>query len=162
MAARDKLAVRRVAAALAAAGSPSEIIELSASARTAAEAAAALGTALGAIVTSLVFVVGETPVLVLVSGDRRCRTDAVAAILGREEPAARADARTVKAATGYSIGGVAPVGAHRADLPVIIDAALGRFAVVYAAAGHPYCVFATTLDELVRLTGGQVRESIAA
>ena len=72
----------------------------------------------------------------------------------------RADADAVRAATGFAIGGVAPL-AHETPLPVAIDASLGRFAAVYAAAGHPHCVFATTLDELAQLTGGTVTAEIA-
>ncbi len=157
----DKEPVRRVRAALAAAGSSSEPIVLADSAGTAAAAAAALNVALGAIVKSLVFLVDEAPVLALVSGDRRCRAEAVATALDREGAVRMADARAVKSATGFTIGGVSPVGATTAGLPVVIDEALGRFPVVYAAAGHPHCVFATSLADLVRLTGGRVAANIA-
>lgn len=157
----DKEPVRRVRAALAAAGSASEVIALDGSAGTAAEAAAALNVPLGAIVKSLVFLIEGAPVLVLVGGDRRCRADVVATALGKKGAAERADARTVKAETGFTIGGVAPVGATAAGLPVVIDDALGRFPAVYAAAGHPRCVFATTLAELVRLTAGIVSATVA-
>ena len=67
----------------------------------------------------------------------------------------------MREATGFAIGGVAPV-AHETRLAVAIDASLGRFETVYAAAGHPHCVFATTIDELERLTGGTVTAEIAA
>lgn len=154
----DKEPVRRVRAALAAAGSASEPIVLADSAGT---AAAALNVALGAIVKSLVFLVDEAPVLALVSGDRRCRAEAVATALDCDGAVRMADARAVKSATGFTIGGVAPVGAATAGLPVVIDEALGRFPVLYAAAGHPHCVFATSLTDLVRLTGGRVAANIA-
>ena len=72
----------------------------------------------------------------------------------------RADADAVRAATGFAIGGVAPV-AHETPLPVAIDASLGRFETVYAAAGHPHCVFATTIEELQRLTSGTVTPALA-
>ena len=85
---------------------------------------------------------------------------ALAGALGREGRVRRADADAVRDATGFAIGGVAPV-AHEAQLPVAIDASLGRFETVYAAAGHPHCVFATTLAELERLTGGTVSADIA-
>lgn len=147
--------VRRVRAALAAAGRSAEVIALTATARSAEDAAAAIGAPLGAIVKSLVFVVGEQPVMALVSGDRRCREKALPKVLGLQGRARRADAEAVRTATGFAIGGVAPVGLGR-PLPVAIDAALGRFETVYAAAGHPHCVFATRLAELARLTGGVI------
>lgn len=157
----DKEPVGRVRAALAAAGSASELIVLSDSAGTAAAAAAALNVALGAIVKSLVFLVDDAPVLALVSGDRRCRAEGIAAALGLAGAVRMADARAVKSTTGFTIGGVAPIGATTGGLPVVIDEALGRFSVVYAAAGHPRCVFATSLADLVGLTGGRVAANIA-
>lgn len=151
----ERPAVRRVRAALAAAGSKAAPVALEASARTAEDAARALGVAVGQIVKTLVFLVGERPVLALVAGDRRCRAEALAAALGLEGPVRRADAETVRQATGFSIGGVAPVGLPE-RLPCAIDSSLGRFARVWAAAGHPHAVFASDRDELVRLTGGVV------
>ena len=153
-------AVRRVQAALADAGSEARVIALSSTARSAEDAAASIGTPLGSIVKSLVFTVGGAPVMALVAGDRRCDTKALAGALGREGKVRRADADAVREATGFAIGGVAPV-AHETRLPVAIDASLGRFETVYAAAGHPHCVFATTIDELERLTGGTVTGEIA-
>ena len=82
-------------------------------------------------------------------------------ILGLEGRAKRADADAVRDATGFAIGGVAPLG-HPAPLPTAIDASLGRFPTVYAAAGHPFCVFATTLAELARLTAGTVSDRLGA
>lgn len=157
----DQDSVQRVQAALTRAGSQAKVMALTATARTAAEAAAALGVEVGAIVKSLVFLIGDEPVMVLVAGDRRCREAALPAAFSRRGKVVRADAGTVRAATGFAIGGVAPVGLVR-PLPVVIDAALSRFATVYAAAGHPYCVFATTLAELRALTGGVIRDGIAA
>ena len=153
-------AVRRVQAALAEAGSQAEVIALASTARSAEDAAASIGTPLGSIVKSLVFTVAGTPVMALVAGDRRCDPKALGRALGREGKVRRADADAVRAATGFSIGGVAPL-AHETPLPVAIDASLGRFETVYAAAGHPHCVFATTIDELARLTGGTVTPEIA-
>jgi prolyl-tRNA editing enzyme YbaK/EbsC (Cys-tRNA(Pro) deacylase) len=95
----------------------------------------------------------------LVAGDRRCDPSALARALGLADPVGRADADRVRDETGFAIGGVAPVGA-RHPLPAAIDASLGRFATVYAAAGHPHCVFATSVEELVRLTGGIVVEGL--
>jgi prolyl-tRNA editing enzyme YbaK/EbsC (Cys-tRNA(Pro) deacylase) len=152
--------VIRVRAALAEAGSTAEVIELSDTARSAQDAADSIGTALGSIVKSLVFAVAGEPVMALVAGDRQCDTKALAAALGLSGKVRRADADLVRQATGFAIGGVAPV-AHERQLPIAIDASLGRFATVYAAAGHPYCVFATSLAELTRLTGAKLSEDIA-
>ncbi|EKV32695.1 YbaK/prolyl-tRNA synthetase associated region [Caenispirillum salinarum AK4] len=157
----DSPAVRRVRAALADLGAPHEVVALSASARTAAEAAESLGVPLGAIVKSLVFLAGGEPVMALVAGDRRCVPEALPEVLGMAGPVEKADAEAVRAATGFTIGGVAPV-AHATVLPIAIDASLGRFEAVYAAAGHPYCVFRTSLDELRRMTPGVVSEAISA
>jgi prolyl-tRNA editing enzyme YbaK/EbsC (Cys-tRNA(Pro) deacylase) len=152
--------VGRVREALAAAGSPAEVVALEASARTAADAALACGVPVGAIVKSLVFEIGGRPVMALVAGDRRCDQSALAAALGIEGEVRRADARMVREATGFAIGGVAPIG-HPRPLPTAVDASLGRFGLIFAAAGHPHCVFGTSLDELLRLTGGRLAEAIA-
>ena len=154
----DTPSVRRVQTALAAAGSTARVVALAETARSAADAARAVGCPLGAIVKSLVFVIGEQPVMALVAGDRRCDTQALPAAFGTEGRVRRADAEEVRAATGYAIGGVAPVG-HA--LPVLLDASLARFTELWAAGGHPHCVFPTTLAELARLTRGQVLATIA-
>ncbi len=152
-------AVKRVRAALTAAGSTAEIIALADSARSAQDAARSVGVELGAIVKSLVFAVDGRAVMALVAGDRRCDTAALARVLGLEGKVGRADADMVRDATGFTIGGVPPI-AHATPLPTAIDASLGRFATVYAAAGHPHCVFGTSPDELARLTGAPVVEDI--
>jgi prolyl-tRNA editing enzyme YbaK/EbsC (Cys-tRNA(Pro) deacylase) len=151
--------VRRVQAALAAGGSAAQVIALAATARTAADAAASLGVPVGAIVKTLVFAIGGRAVLALVAGDRQCDIARLPNALGVAGAAARADADLVKQATGFSIGGVAPLG-HPAPIPTAIDASLGRFETVYAAAGHPHCVFATSLAELERLTGGRANTAL--
>jgi len=151
--------VQRVQTALAAAGSAARVIALSQTARTAADAAAALGCPLGAIVKSLVFSVGDQPVMALISGDRRCVSKILPQLTGLEGKVSRADADAVRAATGYAIGGVSPLG-HPSPLPTVIDGALQRFDAIYAAAGHSHCVFGTTLDELVRLSGGAVNDDV--
>jgi prolyl-tRNA editing enzyme YbaK/EbsC (Cys-tRNA(Pro) deacylase) len=156
----DRASVRRVQAALETAGSTARVIALAETARTADDAAASLGVPVGAIVKSLVFTVAAGPVMALVAGDRRCETKTLARVLGLAGKVRRADAEIVREATGFSIGGVAPL-AHPQDLPTTIDASLGRFEAVYAAAGHPHCVFATTLAELAELTGGTVTEEVA-
>ncbi|MFO1067904.1 MAG: YbaK/EbsC family protein [Geminicoccaceae bacterium] len=157
MSAAASASVGRVRAALEAAGSPAAIVELAETARSAEDAARAVGCPLGAIVKSLVFAIDGRPVMVLVAGDRRCDTAALPAAFGIEGKARRADADLVREATGFAIGGVAPVG-H--SLPVVVDASLRRFAEVWAAAGHPHCVFRTTPDELLHLTDGRENPAV--
>jgi prolyl-tRNA editing enzyme YbaK/EbsC (Cys-tRNA(Pro) deacylase) len=158
MSAAQSSSVRRVREALAAKGSTARIVELAETARSAEDAAASVGCELGAIVKSLVFAVGERPVMALVAGDRRCDSAALPEALGLTGTVRRADADLVRGATGFAIGGVAPVG-H--SLPVAVDASLARFARIWAAAGHPHCVFPTTLDELLTLTGGRLSDRLA-
>ncbi|MGW1145322.1 YbaK/EbsC family protein [Streptomyces sp. NPDC002454] len=141
-----------VARVLAEAGVTGEVRELAASTRTAAEAAEALGCEVGAIANSLVFLSDEEAVLVLTSGRHKVDTTALAARWGRGK-LRRATPEQVREATGQAIGGVAPVG-HPRVLPTVVDAALGDYPRLWAAAGTPHTVFPTTLDELLRLTGG--------
>jgi prolyl-tRNA editing enzyme YbaK/EbsC (Cys-tRNA(Pro) deacylase) len=156
----NRPAVKRVTECLAAAGSTAEVIVLSDTARTAQDAASSLDCELGAIVKSLVFAIGGQPVMALVAGDRQCDTKALPAALGMIGKVKRADADVVREVTGFSIGGVAPVG-HLNDIPLVIDQSLERFEVVYAAAGHPHCVFATSSSELSTLTGADINTEIA-
>ncbi|MGE3268457.1 MAG: YbaK/EbsC family protein [Chloroflexota bacterium] len=148
-----KASVRRVVEALRAAGLTSEIRETPASTRTAEEAAAAIGTTVPRIVKSLVFLADGTPILALVSGSNRLDTDRLGAALGQS--IARADAATVRAATGFAIGGVPPLG-HLTALPVLIDRDLLQYDEVWAAAGTPHAVFPIAPGQLVTATGGQV------
>lgn len=152
--------VQRVRVALAAHGLEHNIIELAATARTAEDAARACGVPVGAIVKSLVFAIDGATVLALVAGDRRCHLPALPAALGLAGEAGRCDAATVRAITGFAIGGVAPIG-HLAAIPTTIDASLARFPRLYAAAGHPHCVFATDLAQLQVLTGGTISNRVA-
>lgn len=131
-------------------------------ARTAAEAAAAVGVDVGAIANSLVFVAvtgradtaGETrePLLVMTSGGHRVDTAALAARLG-VDAIERATPEIVRSATGQVIGGVAPVG-HPAPLRTIVDPVLATFPEIWAAAGHSHAVFPLTYADLVRITNG--------
>ncbi len=159
MTALDNPSVQRVQAALVAAGSTAQIMALAETARSAEDAARSIGTALGSIVKSLVFTIEGRAVMALIAGDRRCDIAVLPSALGLAGKAKRADAELVRAATGFAIGGVAPIG-HPNKLPIAIDASLGRFQTVYAAAGHPHCVFPTSLDELMRLTGGVVTSAL--
>lgn len=151
---------RRVAAALAAAGHPHAPRWLEVAARTSQEAADALGVAVGQIAKSVVFrrVADDAAVLVVTSGDRRVDERKVAAITG---PLARADAAFVKAKTGFAIGGVAPL-AHATPPVALVDRELFRFALIWAAAGHPNGVFALAPADLGRLTGAPVADVTAA
>jgi prolyl-tRNA editing enzyme YbaK/EbsC (Cys-tRNA(Pro) deacylase) len=142
----------RVTSALATLGAAGTPTLLPDSARTAAEAAAALGCEVGAIANSLVFAAGDQPVLVLTSGAHRVDTALVADHLGLRR-LERATPDFVRRHTGQAIGGVAPVG-HPAPLPTYVDRWLARHDVVWAAAGHPHAVFPTSYDELLRITGG--------
>lgn len=132
-------------------GMTGEVRQLADSTRTAREAADALGVPVGAICSSLVFLLDGEPLLVLTSGAHRVDTALLGETLGGS--ITRADADAVRAATGQPIGGVAPVG-HPAPLRTVVDLALREFDEVWAAAGHPHAVFPTTFDELVRVTGG--------
>ncbi|SDP01533.1 Cys-tRNA(Pro) deacylase, prolyl-tRNA editing enzyme YbaK/EbsC [Microbacterium sp. ru370.1] len=145
---------RLVAASLAAAGIPGEIVVLPDAASTAALAAAALGIEVGAIANSLVFWSDDEPLLVMTSGAHRVDTTALARRLGRGA-IRRATPQQVLAATGQPIGGVAPTG-HPAPLTTVVDEDLAAFAEIWAAGGTPHTVFPLTFDELVRVTGGTV------
>jgi prolyl-tRNA editing enzyme YbaK/EbsC (Cys-tRNA(Pro) deacylase) len=144
--------VRHVQRVLLALGHPHEPVVLKVAARTAQEAADVLGVALGQIAKSVIFrrLADDVAVLVIAAGDRRVDEHKVAAQVG---PIGRADAAFVKLRTGFSIGGVSPVG-HASPPVVLIDDSLGRFERIWAAAGHPNGVFALDLDDLRRLSGG--------
>jgi prolyl-tRNA editing enzyme YbaK/EbsC (Cys-tRNA(Pro) deacylase) len=141
-----------VQAALVAAGVRGEVRRLDESARTAAEAAAALGVEVGQIANSLVFVADGDPLLVLTSGRHRVDTAKVGALLGVTK-VGRADAGFVRTHTGISIGGVSPIG-HPKPLRTLVDLALNDYEVIWAAAGHTHAVFPTTFSELIAITGG--------
>jgi prolyl-tRNA editing enzyme YbaK/EbsC (Cys-tRNA(Pro) deacylase) len=135
----------RLADRLTGRGLPIEVRTLNDSARTAALAAVALGVEVGQIVKSLVFLRGDQPVLVLCAGDRRVNA-------GRLE-LQPAPAERVRQVTGFSIGGVPPLG-HDVDLPTTIDESLRRFDVVWAAAGTPHDVFAVRTQALIEAIPG--------
>ena len=121
------------------------------STRTAKDAADALGCDVGAIASSLLFVAGDEPVLILTSGAHRVDEERVGALLG--VPLRRASLEEVRSHTGYAVGGVAPVG-HPAPLRTLVDEQLADHPVVWAAAGHPHSVFPTSYAELLTLTQG--------
>ncbi len=148
--------VAEVARLLAEAGSPGELRVLPADVRTAAAAAAALDVPVGAIVNSLVFAVGELPLLILTSGAHRVDEPKVAELLGLEQ-ITPAQADFVRRHTGQAIGGVAPIG-HPEPIGTLVDVELARYDTVWAAAGHPAAVFSTSYAELLRLTEGTPAE----
>lgn len=152
--------VQRVAAALQEKGHPHAPRMLDNSARTAQEAADALGIAVGQIAKSIIFrrKSDDVAVLVVTSGDRRVDEKKVEAHVGK---VGRADADFVKSRTGFSIGGVSPV-AHATPPVTLIDQDLLRFDVVWAAAGHPHSVFPLHPGDLQRLTGAPVVDVVQA
>ena len=132
------------------------VVELDKSTRTAQLAAEAIGTELGSIVKSLVFLADGKSALVLVAGDKRADTKKLAQVLEAQKVKI-ADADTVRAETGFAIGGVPPV-SHHTPLPTIIDRSLSRFETVYAAAGAPNAVSPIAYDLLLQITAGQVAD----
>ena len=128
------------------------IIILDTTARTAKDAAESLQCEIGAIVKSLLFKVNSSFLICLVAGDRRCSLNKLKKILQKKD-VSMANADEVKTNTGFSIGGVAPV-AHLKNLDIFVDKSLSRFEYVYAAAGHPNCVFKITYDQLIKITNG--------
>ena len=153
--------VNRLRAGLPAAPHPTDVLTLKETAAAAKDAARAVGCELGAIVKSLVFLVENRFVLVLVAGDRVCLADNLPRALDLKGPVRMAEAGEVRFATGFAIGGVAPVGLAR-KLPCVLDRSLKRFETVFAAAGHPNCIFPTTVDWLKAMTGAIVSYNISA
>ncbi|HVH76811.1 MAG TPA: YbaK/EbsC family protein [Stellaceae bacterium] len=145
--------VERVRAALLAAGHPDTIAQFPAGTRTAAEAAAAVGCAVAQIAKSIVFRAGARPVLVIASGANRVDPAKVEAAFGRR--IGRADAEWVREATGFAIGGVAPIG-HRDPPLMLLDEDLLALDPIWAAAGSSSHVFRTTAVALLRITGATV------
>jgi prolyl-tRNA editing enzyme YbaK/EbsC (Cys-tRNA(Pro) deacylase) len=147
--------IQRVREALRALGLGHEVVDLGLSARTAADAARAVGCRVDQIAKSLVFRLRDSgrPLLVVTSGANRVDEGKVAALVG--EPLERADADFVRTETGFAIGGVAPIG-HARPLVTLIDEHLLRFEEIWAAAGHPNTVFRLTPDDLVTMTQGRV------
>jgi Cys-tRNA(Pro) deacylase len=150
----------RVATAAKTAGLEIAIRRFPEGTRTAEDAAAAVGCDVGQIVKSLVFLADGRPVVALVSGAHRLDPSRLAAALGAAE-VTRADGETVRAATGYAIGGVPPFG-HEQPLPVLMDRALLDHDVVWAAAGRPDAVFEVTPADLERVSGAILADLAAA
>jgi prolyl-tRNA editing enzyme YbaK/EbsC (Cys-tRNA(Pro) deacylase) len=151
----EQQSVIQVRKALALRGAEGEVRRLADTARTAKDAAAALGIEAGQIASSLIFLADGEPVLVIASGGHRVDEARLGSILDASITKANAD--DVRAATGFAIGGVAPVG-HPEPLRTIVDIALSQYDEVWAAGGHPHYVFPTSYDELLRITGGEAAE----
>ncbi len=133
-----------------------KVIVLKQTARTANDAATALGCKVGAIVKSLLFKAGENFVLCLVSGDKKCSLNKLKKIL-REKDVSMANPEDVKRITGYTIGGVSPTG-HLIKIKIYVDKNLDNFSSIFAAAGHPNAVFEINFEKLISLTSGEISE----
>ena len=133
-----------------------EVLVLDTTARTAQDAANSLKCEVGAIVKSLLFRAENTFLICLIAGDKRCSLNKLKKILQKKD-VSMANADEVKKNTGFSIGGVAPV-AHATSLDILIDKFLNRFPYIFAAAGHPNCVFKITYDDLIKITKGSEKE----
>ena len=135
-----------------------EVIILENSARTAQDAATALDCNVGAIVKSLLFKTGDGFILCLVAGDKRCSLNKLKKIKNKKD-ISMASPENVKTQTGYTIGGVSPVG-HLNKIEIFIDNSLERFNELFAAAGHPNCVFKINFKNIQKITNGKVEDII--
>ena len=133
-----------------------DVILLDTSAKTALEAASALNCEVGAIVKSLLFKTEGTFTLCLIAGDKRASLNKIKKILNIKDTL-MASADEVRDITGFTIGGVSPIG-HLNKISIYIDKSLERFSVLYAAAGHPNCVFKIDYSNLQKMTQGLIKE----
>ena len=152
----NKEPVKRVQELISKFDSKLKVIDLNTTARTAKDAATSLKCEVGAIVKSLLFKADDTFLICLVPGDKRCSLNKLKKILNKKD-VCMANAEEVKEHTGFSIGGVSPVG-YIKKLDIFIDKSLNRFANVFAAAGHPNCVFKINYNELIKITNGSEKE----
>ena len=133
-----------------------KVLSLETTARTAKDAAESLGCEAGAIVKSLVFRADDTFLICLVAGDKRCSLNKLKKVISKKD-VCMANADEVKANTGFSIGGVAPI-AHLKKMNILIDQSLDRFESVFAAAGHPNSIFKIKYVQLVQMSKGEVKD----
>ena len=152
----NKEPVKRVQELISKFDSKLKVIVLNTTARTAKDAATSLKCEVGAIVKSLLFKADDTFLICLVPGDKRCSLNKLKKILNKKD-VRMANADEVKANTGFSIGGVAPI-AHLKKLNILIDQSLDRFQSIFAAAGHPNSIFKIEYNQLVQMTKGEVKE----
>jgi Cys-tRNA(Pro) deacylase len=135
-----------------------EVIILENSARTAQDAAMALSCDVGAIVKSLLFKTEDSYILCLIAGDKRCSLNKLKKIKNTKD-ISMASPEEVKTQTGYTIGGVSPIG-HLKKIEIVIDNSLERFNELFAAAGHPNCVFKINFKDIQKITNGKVEDII--
>ena len=152
----EKEPVKRAEKSIKEYNSEMSVIVLDSSAKTAIEAASSLGCEVGAIVKSLLFKTENNFTLFLVSGDKKASLNKIKKTLNIND-ASMASPDDVKNITGYTIGGVSPVG-HLNKIEIFIDHSLARFENLYAAAGHPNCVFKTNFDDLQKITNGFIKD----
>ena len=154
----EKESVQRVVKILRGFDPDLKVEALSSSARTAIDAATSLNCEVGAIVKSLLLRADNSFILCLVSGDKRCSLNKVKKILNKKD-VSMANAEQVKNQTGFSIGGVSPVG-HLEKIEILVDSSLSRYENVYAAAGHPNSIFKIAYKQLIKLTKGKEEDIV--
>ena len=154
----DKEPVKRVEKYLREFDKSQKVIILNSSARTASEAASSLGCEIGAIVKSLLFKTENNFTLCLIAGDKKASLNKIKKKLDTKD-LLMATADNVKIITGFTIGGVSPIG-HVKKIDILIDNSLERFNSLYAAAGHPNCVFKINFKDLQKITNGSILDLI--
>ena len=154
----DKEPVKRAEKALKEFDEALSVTELENTARTAVDAAKSLNCEVGAIVKSLLFKNGDSYFLCLVSGDKRCSLNKLKKFFNSKD-LSMASPNDVKEQTGYTIGGVSPIG-HTNSLQILVDSSLNRFKDLFAAAGHPNCIFKINFDDLIKITNGSIEDVI--
>ena len=154
----DKEPVKRVENLLKEFDQSQKVIILDTSARTALEASSSLGCEVGAIIKSLLFKTKDTFTLCLIAGDKKASLTKIKKILNVKD-VSMASANDVKDITGYTIGGVSPIG-HLNKVDILIDSSLERFTYLFAAAGHPNCIFKINFTDLIRITNGTIKELV--
>ena len=154
----NKEPVKRAEKALKEFDETLSVTELENTARTAVDAANSLNCEVGAIVKSLLFKNGDNYFLCLVSGDKRCSLNKLKKFFNSKD-LSMASPNEVKEQTGYTIGGVSPIG-HTNRLQILVDRSLNRFKDLYAAAGHPNCIFKINFDDLIKITNGSIEDVI--
>ncbi len=154
----NKESVKRVSQKLKDFDESLKVIVLDGSARTAQDAADSLNTEVGSIIKSLFLRTKNSFLLCLVAGDKRCSLNKIKKILG-EKDVSMGNAEQVKQVTGFTIGGVSPVG-HLNPIKIYIDQSLSRFENIFGAAGHPNCVFKINFIDLQKITSGEVMDIV--
>ena len=154
----NKEPVKRAEKALKEFDETLSVTELENTARTAVDAAKSLNCEVGAIVKSLLFKNGDNYFLCLVSGDKKCSLNKLKKFFNSKD-LSMASPDDVKEQTGYTIGGVSPIG-HINSLQILVDSSLNRFKDLFAAAGHPNCIFKINFDDLIKITNGSIEDII--